>query len=108
MMTIDADLVETDTTPTKHLEPFHEKHPEAKLDIACYNGPNNYVVAGSTMDIELLESYLNDKRSSGEKLRFKVLRGICTRTTLAWLTQSSTRAPSCRLRSRFRSVLKHT
>jgi malonyl CoA-acyl carrier protein transacylase len=76
MIAIEADLVETDTTPNKHLEPFHKKHPEAKLDIACYNGPNNYVVAGSTVDIELLELYLNGKKSSGDKLRFKVLRGM--------------------------------
>ena len=76
MVAIETDLVETDTAPTKHLEPFREKHPEAKLDIACYNGPNSYVVAGSTTDIELLESYLNDKKISGEKLRFKVLKGM--------------------------------
>mgnify|MGYP001571355399 CR=1 FL=1 len=76
MIAIEAELVETDTTPDKHLEPFHKKHPEAKLDIACYNGPNHYVVAGSTVDIELLESYLNGKKSSGEKLRFKILRGM--------------------------------
>ncbi|KAI0475196.1 hypothetical protein GGR56DRAFT_694769 [Xylariaceae sp. FL0804] len=49
---------------------------EAKLDVACYNGPNSYVVAGSTNDVELLESYLKEKKSSGEKLRFKVLKGM--------------------------------
>jgi hypothetical protein len=76
MVAIEADIVETNMTPAKHLEPFQQKHSEAKLDIACYNGPNNYVVAGSTMHIDLLESYLNEKKSSGEKLRFKVLRGM--------------------------------
>ncbi|KAE8331373.1 hypothetical protein BDV39DRAFT_189789 [Aspergillus sergii] len=75
MVAIEADLVGTDTTPSKHLESFHKKHPEAKLDIACYNGPNNYVVSGSTTDIDLLESCLNEQRSSREKLRFKVLEG---------------------------------
>ena len=76
MIAIEADLVGTDTTPTEHLAPFHKKHPDAKLDIACYNGPNNYVVAGSTAHIDLLESYLNERRSNSEKLRFKVLRGM--------------------------------
>ncbi|KAF7858490.1 hypothetical protein EAF04_009090 [Stromatinia cepivora] len=76
MVAIEADLTGTDTTPEENLEPFRKKHPETKLDIACYNGPNNYVVAGSTKDIEVLESYLNDRKSSGEKLRFKVLKGM--------------------------------
>lgn len=76
MVAIEADLVETDTRPSKHLEEFQKRHLETKLDIACYNGPNNYVVAGSTTDIELLESYLNDRKASGEKLRFKVLKGM--------------------------------
>lgn len=76
MIAIEAELVATGTTPAKHLTPFQENHPEAKLDIACYNGPNNYVVAGSTPDIELLEVHLTDKKSKGEKLRFKVLRGM--------------------------------
>ena len=76
MVAIEADLVETGMTPNKHLQPFYDKYPKAKLDIACYNGPNNYVVAGSTVDVELLESYLKDSKSSGEKLRFKVLRGM--------------------------------
>ncbi|EIT79328.1 polyketide [Aspergillus oryzae 100-8] len=75
MVAIEADLVGTDTTPSKHLDSFHKKHPEAKLEVACYNGPNNYVIAGSTTHIDLLESYLNEQRSSGEKLRFKVLEG---------------------------------
>lgn len=76
MISIEADLVKTNKTAKMDLEPFHKKYPRAKLDIACYNGPNHYVVAGSTMDINLLESYLIDKKSSGEKLRFKVLRGM--------------------------------
>ncbi|KAE8334463.1 hypothetical protein BDV24DRAFT_172540 [Aspergillus arachidicola] len=76
MIAIEADLVGTNTTPTEHLAPFHKKHLDAKLDIACYNGPNNYVVAGSTAHIDLLESYLNERKSNSEKLRFKVLRGM--------------------------------
>lgn len=76
MIAIEADLVATDTTPDNHLQPFRKKHPETKLDIACYNGPNNYVVAGSTVDIEILRSYLDGKKSSGERLRFKVLSGM--------------------------------
>ncbi|KAI1098484.1 hypothetical protein F4804DRAFT_350337 [Jackrogersella minutella] len=76
MIAIEAGLVETHTMPAKHLEPFRKEHPEAKLDVACYNGPNAYVVAGKTVDIELLESYLNDRRSGGEALRFKVLKGM--------------------------------
>ena len=76
MVAIEADLVETGTTPTENLTPFHEKHPDVKLDVACYNGPNSYVVAGRTVDIEMLESYLKEKKSSGEKLRFKVLKGM--------------------------------
>ncbi|KAI1076802.1 hypothetical protein F5B20DRAFT_572644 [Whalleya microplaca] len=76
MVAIEADLAERHMTPGNHLDPFHKKHTEAKLEIACYNGPNNYVVAGSTIDIGLLESYLNDRKSNGERLRFKVLRGM--------------------------------
>ncbi|KAE8310243.1 hypothetical protein BDV41DRAFT_590517 [Aspergillus transmontanensis] len=86
MVAIEADLVGTDTTPSKHLESFHKKHPEAKLDIACYNGPNDYVIAGSTTHIDLLESYLNEQRSSGEKLRFKVLE--CTRAYHSYMTDA--------------------
>ncbi|KAK6826518.1 hypothetical protein RU639_005476 [Aspergillus parasiticus] len=86
MVAIEANLVGTDTTPSKHLESFHKKHPEAKLDIACYNGPNNYVIAGSTTHIDLLESYLNEQRSSGEKLRFKVLE--CTRAYHSYMTDA--------------------
>ncbi|KAI9376048.1 hypothetical protein BJX61DRAFT_539214 [Aspergillus egyptiacus] len=76
MIAIEADLVQTNTTPERHLEPFYQRHPEAKLDIACYNGPNNYVVAGHTQYIDLLESDLIEKKSRDEKLRFKVLRGM--------------------------------
>ncbi|RDH18927.1 polyketide synthase [Aspergillus niger ATCC 13496] len=76
MVAIEADLVGTDTTPESHLETFYQRHPEIKLDIACYNGPNNYVVAGATKYVDVLESYLVKKKSSGEKLRFKVLRGM--------------------------------
>ncbi|KAL1866900.1 Type I Iterative PKS [Diaporthe australafricana] len=76
MIAIEADLVETNMTPNEHLAPFREENPGAKVDIACYNGPDSYVVAGGTPDIELLESYLGQKKSTGAKLRFKVLRGM--------------------------------
>ena len=76
MIAIEASLTSTNTTPTKHLETFHHKHPDIKLDIACYNGPNQYVVAGRTIDIKLLESHLQDKIASGEKLSFKVLKDV--------------------------------
>jgi acyl carrier protein len=78
MVAIEADLVATNTTSTQHLQPFLNGHPELKLEIACYNGPNNYVVVGSTKDIEVLATHLEDQRSQGTrgKLRFKVLRGM--------------------------------
>ncbi|PYH28484.1 uncharacterized protein BO87DRAFT_451435 [Aspergillus neoniger CBS 115656] len=76
MVAIEADLVGTNTTPERHLEPFYKIYPDIKLDIACYNGPNNYVVAGPTKYIDYLESYLVEKKASGEKIRFKVLRGM--------------------------------
>ncbi|PYI01676.1 BcPKS20, polyketide synthase [Aspergillus sclerotiicarbonarius CBS 121057] len=77
MIAIEADLVETQTSASQHLEPFRRKHPECTLDIACYNGPNHYVVAGPTPDIDLLETELvQEKKSCGAKLRFKVLRGM--------------------------------
>ncbi|BCS10831.1 hypothetical protein AKAW_08276 [Aspergillus luchuensis IFO 4308] len=76
MVAIEADLVGSNTTPEEHLEPFFKIHPEIMLDIACYNGPNNYVVAGPTKYIDHLESYLVEKKANGEKIRFKVLRGM--------------------------------
>ena len=76
MVAIEADLVGINTTPERHLEPFYKIYPDIKLDIACYNGPNNYVVAGPTKYIDYLESYLVEKKASGEKIRFKVLRGM--------------------------------
>ncbi|KAL7931973.1 polyketide synthase module [Trichoderma chlorosporum] len=76
MVAIEADLVATGTTAAQNMQRFNEKHPDVKLDIACYNGPNNYVVAGRTPDIELLEAHLNERKASGEKLRFKVLKGM--------------------------------
>lgn len=76
MVAIEAELVRMGTTPTENLKPFHEKHPDIKLDVACYNGPNNYVVAGRTVDIEVLESYLKDRKLKGDKIRFKVLKGM--------------------------------
>ncbi|GLA98441.1 type I Iterative Polyketide synthase (PKS) [Aspergillus tubingensis] len=76
MVAIEADLVGSNTTPERHLEPFYKIHPDIKLDIACYNGPNNYVIAGPTKYIDHLESYLVEKKASGEKIRFKVLRGM--------------------------------
>lgn len=76
MIAIEAPLTSTNTTPNKHLETFYEKHPDIKLDIACYNGPNQYVVAGRTINMELLELHLQDKIASGEKLSFKVLKDV--------------------------------
>ncbi|OPB36092.1 hypothetical protein A0O28_0108660 [Trichoderma guizhouense] len=76
MVAIEADLVGTGTTPAQNMQGFNEQYPDVKLDIACYNGPNNYVVAGRTPDIDLLESHLIERKASGEKLRFKVLRGM--------------------------------
>ncbi|GKZ85517.1 type I Iterative Polyketide synthase (PKS) [Aspergillus niger] len=76
MVAIEADLVGTRTTPSQHLEPFRRKHPKSTFDIACYNGPNHYVVAGRTTDIDLLETDLQEEKSRGAKLRFKVLRGM--------------------------------
>ncbi|KAK2600066.1 hypothetical protein QQS21_005230 [Conoideocrella luteorostrata] len=76
MIAIEADLIETDTTPAQHLKTFLEKYSDANLDIACYNGPNNYVAAGSTEDIELLGTFLVHEKDKGQKLRFKVLRGM--------------------------------
>mgnify|MGYP002718981598 CR=1 FL=1 len=76
MVAIEADLVGTRTTPSQHLEPFRRKHPKSTFDIACYNGPNHYVVAGRTTDIDLLEADLQEEKSRGAKLRFKVLRGM--------------------------------
>ncbi|KAL4867611.1 hypothetical protein BDV12DRAFT_198031 [Aspergillus spectabilis] len=83
MIAIEADLVVTNTTPNQHLQPFLDEHPESRLEIACYNGPNNYVVAGSTKDIGVLASYLQDQKSNSissgplrNKLRYKVLSGM--------------------------------
>ncbi|KAK8045536.1 hypothetical protein PG993_005560 [Apiospora rasikravindrae] len=76
MIAIEADLVKRDMPPSLHLEPFFKQHPETKLDVACYNGPNHYVVAGATPDIELLEAYVKDRKSRGEAMRFKVLKGM--------------------------------
>ncbi|KAK7942475.1 polyketide synthase [Apiospora aurea] len=76
MIAIEAELVKKDITPEKHLEPFLKQHPETKASVACYNGPNHYVAAGPTPDIELLEAYMKDRKSSGEAMRFKVLKGM--------------------------------
>ncbi|PLB49342.1 BcPKS20, polyketide synthase [Aspergillus steynii IBT 23096] len=80
MVAIEADLVSTNMTPVQHLQLLLEKHPNSQVEIACYNGPNNYVVAGSTQEIELLATYLQDQksnvRSHGNRLRCKVLQGM--------------------------------
>lgn len=79
MVAIEADLVSTNTKPMQHLQFFLDKNPEIKVDVACYNGPNNYVVAGSTEGIEVLAKCLQNEKSgstSHSKLRFKVLRGM--------------------------------
>ncbi|KAL4924154.1 acyl transferase/acyl hydrolase/lysophospholipase [Aspergillus undulatus] len=81
----DTDLVATNKTPEQHLQPFLDTHSETEVEIACYNGPNNYVVAGNTKDIEVLAAYLQaHKRKSQSlptpspqnKLRFKMLKGM--------------------------------
>ncbi|KAK7931820.1 polyketide synthase [Apiospora marii] len=76
MIAIEADLVKKDISPTVHLDPFFKQQSETKLSVACYNGPNHYVVAGPTPDIELLESHLKARKSGGEAMRFKVLKGM--------------------------------
>ncbi|KAL4794685.1 hypothetical protein BDV19DRAFT_390051 [Aspergillus venezuelensis] len=81
MVAIEADLAATQATPDEHFQSFFlNSHPESGLEIACYNGSNNYVVAGSTPDIEVLAAYLQDQKSkpsiTNNRLRFKVLRGM--------------------------------
>ncbi|KAK8084448.1 hypothetical protein PG997_005719 [Apiospora hydei] len=76
MIAIEAELVKKDITPELHLEPFLKQHSKTKISVACYNGPNHYVAAGPTPDIELLEAYMKDRKSSGEAMRFKVLKGM--------------------------------
>ncbi|KAI9043577.1 BcPKS20 [Aspergillus affinis] len=80
MMAIEADLVSSNMTPTQHLQQFTDKCQSGRVEIACYNGPNNYVVAGSTQDVEALETFLKEQKSkftsNRHKIRFKVLRGI--------------------------------
>lgn len=76
MIAIETDLVGTQTTANQHLEPFRRKHPDFTFDIACYNGPNNYVVAGRTSAMEALETDLSQEKRRGVKLRFKMLRGM--------------------------------
>ncbi|OJJ70061.1 hypothetical protein ASPBRDRAFT_31942 [Aspergillus brasiliensis CBS 101740] len=76
MIAIETDLVGTQTTPSQHLEPFRQKHPECTFDIACYNGPNQYVVAGRTSAMELLETALTEEKRRGANLRFTMLRDM--------------------------------
>ncbi|PWY75783.1 BcPKS20, polyketide synthase [Aspergillus eucalypticola CBS 122712] len=76
MIAIETDLVGTQTTASQHLEPFRRKHPDFTFDIACYNGPNNYVVAGRTSAMEALETDLIQEKRRGVKIRFKMLRGM--------------------------------
>jgi acyl carrier protein/SAM-dependent methyltransferase len=85
MVAIEADLMAMNMTPEQHLQPFFDDHSDLKLDIACYNGPNNYVVAGKTEDVHVLAAYLKTQqqqfkavctRYPGGKLRFKVLNGM--------------------------------
>ncbi|GLA73911.1 type I Iterative Polyketide synthase (PKS) [Aspergillus tubingensis] len=76
MIAIETDLVGTQTTASQHLEPFRRKHSDFTFDIACYNGPNNYVVAGRTSAMEALENDLTQEKRRGVKLRFKMLRGM--------------------------------
>ncbi|KAF5531571.1 polyketide synthase [Fusarium mexicanum] len=76
MVAVEADLVNMKRSPEQYLEPFYESYPLVRLSVACYNGPNNYVVASSTPDVEVLESYLKARELAGEALRFKVLKGM--------------------------------
>ncbi|KAL4981893.1 BcPKS20, polyketide synthase [Aspergillus falconensis] len=85
MVAIEADLIAMNLTPEQHLQPFLKAYPDVKLDIACYNGPNNYVVAGKTKDVDVLAAYLQTQKqqcnslatsSPRGRLRFKVLNGM--------------------------------
>ncbi|KAL4965974.1 uncharacterized protein BDV14DRAFT_199425 [Aspergillus stella-maris] len=81
MIAIETDIATTKTTPDEHFQSFFlNGHPKSRLEIACYNGPKNYVVAGSTPDIEILAAYLQEQKSkpshANNRLRFKVLRGM--------------------------------
>ncbi|KAL3473893.1 BcPKS20, polyketide synthase [Aspergillus californicus] len=85
MVAIEVDLVAMNKTPEDHLEPFRKVHPRVKIDVACYNGPNNYVVAGTSKDIDVLVAYLQTQKqkckslgtsSPQGRLRFKVLTGM--------------------------------
>ncbi|GKZ27379.1 type I Iterative Polyketide synthase (PKS) [Aspergillus brasiliensis] len=76
MIAIETDLVGTQQTASQHLEPFRRKHPECTFDIACYNGPNQYVVAGRTSAMELLETDLMEAKRPGANLRFTMLRDM--------------------------------
>lgn len=76
MVAIEANLVESNMAPSEHLAQFLKSDPKLRLEVACYNGPNNYVVAGSTPDIEALASLLSLGKPSEKTLRYKVLRGM--------------------------------
>ena len=76
MIAIEANLAGAAMTPAEFVESFYREIPEAKVDIACYNEPNCFVVAGSTVDIGRLEIYLKDKKAEHANLRFKVLKGV--------------------------------
>ncbi|KAJ5080836.1 polyketide synthase [Penicillium angulare] len=75
MIVVEIDSA-VDMTPNRHLGSFQDEYPETKLEIACYNGPKNYVAAGYTSDIETFESYLSQKKATGEKVRYKVMKGM--------------------------------
>ncbi|KAL4923047.1 uncharacterized protein BDV17DRAFT_296735 [Aspergillus undulatus] len=85
MVAIEEDLIAMNVTPEQHLQPFLNAYPDVKLEIACYNGPNNYVVAGKTKDVDVLVAYLQTQKqqckslatsSPQKRLRFKVLNGM--------------------------------
>lgn len=76
MVAIEANLVESNMAPSEHLAQFLKSDPKLRLEVACYNGPNSYVVAGTTPDIEALASLLSLGKPNEKTLRYKVLRGM--------------------------------
>lgn len=76
MVAIEANLVESNMEPNEHLAQLLKSNPKLRLEVACYNGPNSYVVAGTTPDIEALASLLSLGKPSEKTLRYKVLRGM--------------------------------
>ena len=63
MMTIEADI--------DQVEALLASRTDLKLDISCHNGPQSYVVGGSTASMDEFETWL---KSSGQTLRWKRLQ----------------------------------